>query len=590
MTAPDVLTEVAPAGGARAAIVKMATGMAGVDAMTGGGLPENRLTVVVGATGSGKTVFTLQTVANRLAQGDACIFVAFEESADRILTNIASFAWGVGLATSGRFKLVEARMPMDAVVAGAFDLSGLLAGLSVLKEEIGARVIVFDAVDMLLTGLEDERLERQELARIDAWIRESDVSAMITVKAFGLGKRDQRRAEFLQYMADCVVVLSRTLTDTESSRTLIIEKYRGAGFSANPAPMVISRSGVEVVAIQPSRMDYPTFTDRVSTGVARLDGVMNGGYRRGSSVLVSGSPGTSKTTLGACFAMAACSRGEKALFVSFDESGAQIIENVRSTGIDLAPFVAAGLLNLASLVSTGRSPEEHFLQIRALLQAQRPDCLIIDPISSLLKSGYPFSRPICEALLDYAKSQGVTVLCTSLLDQVSGDIEMSASHVSTLADTWIHVSYVARDGERNRSITIIKSRGTAHSNQVRELVMNASGVDLVDVYVAEGEVLMGSARAQKEAEVARAQSLQDVATRLARIEMEGEIAELGRRVAAATMALEAKHREAEFMDDAERNRSQDLRAGIDHRLALRRTATESRLAALAQAKIGANSS
>jgi circadian clock protein KaiC len=559
-----------------AAIVKQPTGVEGFDALTGGGLPRHRLTVVVGNTGSGKTIFAMQTVAAHLAQGERCIFVAFEEPADRVIGNIAGFTWGGSLSTAPGFRLVEARMPLDTIIGGAFDLGALLARLTVMTQELGATFIVFDAIDALLAGLRDDWLERQELARIDEWIRRMGLSAILTVKAYGSGERDQRRAELLQYMADCVVGLSRILTSTESSRTLCIEKYRGADFVANPAPLVISAAGIEVIVITGARSDHPTSSERLSSGIPRLDAIIDGGYRRGSSVLVSGSPGTSKTTLGVSFVAAACARGDRALFVSFDENGAQIVENVRSVGFDLSAWIDSGLLRIASFISTGRSPEEHFLRVRALIADHRPDCLVVDPISSLLKSGYPFSRAICEAMLDYAKSLGITVLCTSLLDQAAGDVEMSASHVSTIADTWLHVSYVARDGERNRAITIIKSRGTRHSNQVRELVIGPAGVDLVDVYIAEGEVLMGSARAQKEAQAARLQSLHEAETRLKRMELDAEVADLTQKVATATLALQAKQREAEFVELVARQDAESLEQAIGARRHLRRTGAEAR--------------
>jgi circadian clock protein KaiC len=551
---------------------KTPTGIGGFDEITGGGLPLNRLTAIIGSAGAGKTVFALQTLVNRLRQsGESCIFVTFEEPIGQIYGNAASFDWEFAALSETEFKFVDARMPTDAVVSGAFDLSGLLAGLGALKAEIGARNIVFDGIDMLLGSLPDERLERQELNRLDEWIRRSGLSALITVKSFGLGERDQLRSDFLQYMTDCVVVLAGTFTETTASRTLRVAKYRGSGFAANPVPVVISRSGFDVVMFKGARQDYPTFADRVSSGVLRLDALLKGGYVRGSSILISGSPGTSKTSLGASFAAAACARGDKALLVSFDESGSQIVANMKSIGIDLKPYLDGHLLGLESLLSSGRSPEEHFVTIRNLLEFHAPDCLVIDPISSLLKADYPFSGMICESLLDHAKSLGITVLCTSLLDQVSTSQELSTSQISAIADTWIHVSYIAHDGERNRAITIIKSRGTDHSNQVRELVLSQSGVDLVDVYVAEGEVLMGSARAQKEAEADRLLVLDELDAKRRRLNLDREVAELKALLQTATQQLEWKEQEAEFLNVSEIARLAMGRAAAIHRLDLRRS-------------------
>jgi circadian clock protein KaiC len=319
-------------------------------------------------------------------------------------------------------------------------------------------------------------------------------------------------------------------------------------------------------------MDYPTFADRVSSGVPKLDALMGGGYLRATSVLVSGSPGTIKTSLAASFAGATCVRGEKVLFVSFDESGVQITANVRSIGLDLAPFVTSDRLRFLPLMSAGSNPEEHFTRIRDALTDFGPSCLIVDPISSMMKQGNPFAGLMCAALLDFAKSKGVTVLCSSLLDHAGGLEEFSASQVSTIADTWIHVSFAARDGERNRALTIIKSRGTAHSNQVRELVVNASGIDLVDVYIAEGEVLMGSARAQKEAEVERREAMRILEAHHRRLTIEGEIAELTQAVNAANLALKLKKRESEVIQSADEAFMESQREAIARRVGLRRRA------------------
>jgi circadian clock protein KaiC len=562
---------------------KRATGIVGFDEITEGGLPKNRLTAIVGSAGAGKTVFALQTLVHRLNMADeACIFVTFEEPIGQIRSNAAAFDWGTAALARPEFKFVDARLPAEAILSGAFDLSGLLATLTALAEETGACNIVFDGVDMLLNSLGNEQLERQELTRLDTWIRGSEMSALITVKAFGTGNRDQLRSDFIQYMTDCVVVLAGNFTATAASRTLRVSKYRGSGFAANPVPVVISRFGLDVIVFKGKRLDYPTFSDRVSSGVIRLDALLNGGYLRGSSVLISGSPGTSKTSLGASFVSAACARGDKALFVSFDESSSQIVANMQSIGIDLKPFLASGHLTLESLLSSGRSPEEHFVTISGLLAQHEPDCLVIDPISSLLKADYPFSSMICESLLDKSKSLGISVLCTSLLDQVSGNSELPASEISTIADTWIHVTYVAHDGERNRALTIIKSRGTDHSNQVRELVLSQSGVDLVDVYVAEGEVLMGSARAQKEAEANRLHVLDELEAKRRRLNLAREVAELQAQLQAATQELEWKQQEAEFLNVSEIARLEMGRVAAIHRLDLRRSGDDTVAGILAQ--------
>jgi circadian clock protein KaiC len=534
---------------------KSPTGIAGFDTISGGGLPEGRLSVILGGPGAGKTVFALTCLVHRLtALGEAGIFVSFEEDADRVRANMASFDRDIPSGDE-KLRFIGAKIPAATRQGGNFDLSGLLAGLGAVAEETGARTIVFDGIGVLLSALDDERLEKLELTRLEEWIRGSGMSALLTATSFGGNERDRRRSDRLQYLTDCAVELEKIYTSTTSARSLRILKYRGSGFAANPVPAVITRAGFEIVALSATRADYPTYTDRVSTGIERLDDLLDGGYLRGSSVLVSGSPGTSKTSLGASFVAAACARGERALFVSFDESGAQIARNVRSIGLDLAPYVDAGRLVMASEFSSGFSPEEHFVTVRELLRRHKPDCLVIDPLSALMKGGYAFSNIICESVLDQAKCHGITLLCTSLLDPASTDLEVSASHVSTIADTWIHVSYVARDGERNRALTIIKSRGTRHSNQVRELSLGKAGITVCDAYTAEGEVLMGSARRQKEAEERRRQLEQEIALKRLRLQTEHEISELQTRIAAMTQELEWKRSEANLAATLETQRS-----------------------------------
>ena len=533
-------------------IKKIETGIAGFDDITSGGLPENRLTALVGGPGAGKTVFALQILLNRFRNHrERGIFIAFEEPVVSVTRNTASFGWNLSGLPLGSLRFIDARMPSDAELGGIFDLSGLLAAVSHLTAESGARTVVFDGIDMLLSNLQSAYLERKELARLGTWVYQSGVSAIITTKSFGVHDRDQLRSDFLQYMTDCVIQLSGAWTETTSSRSLRVIKYRGSGFAANPVPMIIGSSGIDIVSFKGARLDYPTFIDRVPSGVSRLDLLLGGGYLRGSSILISGSPGTSKTSLAASFIAAACERGETAVFVSFDESAAQVIANMQSIGLELSSHFATGRLVMLSLMSTGRSPEEHFVAIRASLETHKPQCLVVDPLSSLLKASYPFTGQICESLIGEAKSRGVTLLCTSLLDDVSGELELSSSKVSTIADTWIHVSNVAHDGERNRALTIIKSRGVGHSNQVRELIITNSGIELVDVYVAEGEVLMGSARGQKEAAEREKTSRDSLVYQQARLNLDQDMASLKAQLDRISGEMARKAQEIGFLDRTE---------------------------------------
>jgi circadian clock protein KaiC len=539
----------------RDGISKVSTGILGFDEISLGGIPKGRLTLVTGGPGAGKTLFGCHTLSHRArAFDEPALFVAFEEPVERIRENTRAFEWGSMLEDGGRITLIEATLSLQTVQAGSFDLHALLAALSATKAETGAKNIVFDGVDALLSGLSDEQLERVELTRIRNWAADEGMTALCTVKQFISVERDQRRADFLSYLTDCAVSLEATLHGTTLSRTARIVKYRGSAFIGSESPLIIDKVGLNVIAHTAARLNYPTFRERFSTGVEGLNAIIGGGYLRGSSILISGAPGTAKTSLASSFIAEACRSNRKCLFVSFDESDAQIVANMQSIGIDLQPYRESGLLIMASLRSGSQGADEHFLTIRGLLHDHGAECLAIDPVSALLKAPHPFASQITENLLDYAKSCGVTTICTSLLSQWSDDLESSASNVSTIADTWLHVSYLAHNGERSRALTIVKSRGTSQSSQVRELVLSDHGIELVDVYASEGAVLMGAARAQRE-EMDREkirQAEQDFKRK--RFELEKTISELGYRAAEASRTLEWKRREAELFGDTEKMR------------------------------------
>ena len=552
-------------------VKKKPTGIAGFDQMTGGGLPEGRMTAIIGGPGMGKSLFALQNLLHRWkTEGEPGIFVSFEEPVDRIKSNLAGLEWAFDTVTEDQLALVDARLPMDAVQAGDFDLSGLLAGLSARKSKTGACNVVFDGIDLLIGSLNDEHAERQELGRIDDWIRAEGISAVVTVKSYAGGERDQKRADLIQYLTDCVVLLEADLFEANLSRTLRVVKYRGSGFSGNAVPMAIVQSGIEVIPTEVSRANYPVFAERVSSGIARLDAILDGGFIRGSSILVSGAPGTAKTSLASSLVNATCVIGRKALFVSFDESDVQIVANMKSIGIDLAPHVASGRLAMMALRSNGNSPEECFLRIGDLVRRHEPAVLVVDPLSAFADTSYQFAAVISENLIDLAKSRGITFLGTSLLGQASGEIEISASRVSTIADTWLHLSYVVQNGERNRALTIVKSRGTGHSNQVRELLLDRDGIDLIDVYVGDGKVLLGSARLEKRQEQQRHDELEEVNYKRQKFEFARTIAEMKERALALAGELASKELEAELAEATERARVESRRNAIDNRLLARR--------------------
>jgi circadian clock protein KaiC len=480
---------------------KLATGIEGFDALSHGGLPRHRTSLLIGGPGAGKTVFALQCVVNAVRRQRAPgIFVAFEESPRQIVANGATFDWGLAKLPAKRLFFMDAHLSPTLVKAGDFDLAGMLAMLAAKKDEIGAQWIVFDGLDVLLTLLQDPVAEMREIYRIRDWLAQNALTAIITAKL------EDRTSEavhygFLQFMVDCVVRFERRHEDRVSAPSIQITKYRGSDYATAEFPMSFGPSGIEVGATEPAEMVHEASSERVTAGFERLDSMLGGGVFRGSSTLITGVPGTSKTTLAGSFAEAACRRGERTLFVSYDEAPAQIVRNLTSVGIELKAHLKSGLLRMYSGRTEGVNPEEHLIRLRSLIREHQPRCMVIDPLTAIAKAGnLGVARTVASRLIHMAKDAGITLLVTALSEAEDAQTESTDLQVSTIADTWIHLSYLVRSGERNRALTIIKSRGTGHSNQVRELVLSRAGPTLTDVYSAGGEVLMGTLRWEKEAE------------------------------------------------------------------------------------------
>jgi circadian clock protein KaiC len=361
-----------------------------------------------------------------------------------------------------------------------------------------------------------------------------------------------------------MVILQHEVENRLARRTLRIVKYRGSGFYGGEVALTLGNTGMEVVSFPISSAMETASTERLSSGVERLDAMLGGGYYRGAAVLLSGAPGTAKTTLCGSFIQAACRRGERALFVGFDEPAHEIVRNLRSVGIDLAPYIASGLLHMQSIRSSLCGAEEHIGALRNLIDTYQPRCLVIDPLSAIINSDTDASRRrMPEQLLGLTKSAGITIVCSSLLGGNDALSEGSAIQVSTVADTWIHISYAVMDGERNRAITIVKSRGTEHSNQVRELVLTAHGVTLADVYRAGGQVLMGTARWQKEAEERAIEEFQKTSVAQKQRELELAEAEVNARVEVLQRELALKRTELERVQATEMIRQQRMQLQRD---------------------------
>jgi circadian clock protein KaiC len=532
-----------------AAVTKALTGIQGFDEITDGGLPVGRTTLVMGGPGSGKTVFALQALVNGAHRTKMSgVFVAFEESTRQIVANAATFGWDLPALEKEKLFFLDARLSPDDVKAGEFDLVGMLALLQAKAEEIHATRIVFDGMDVLLGLLDDPAVERREIYRIRDWLLQTGLTGIITQKVGG-HEADQRYG-FLQFMVDCVVVLRHQVVDGSAFRHLRVMKYRGSGFAGDEFPITLTKDGLQLINRGPTALQCEVTEERISTGLPRLDTMLRGGYYRGSDVLISGAPGTAKSTLAGLFAAAACERGERTLYVSFDESPAQIVRNLGSVSIRLAPHVKSGVLKMYSTRTRGANIEDQFGVLRAKVHQHQPRCVVIDPLSALaMKVEHVASADAAQQFLDFLKGAGITVVNTSLMDGLSTD-EATATGISTIADTWIHVSYIVQDGERNRALTIVKSRGTGHSNQVRELTLSDEGVSLTDAFVAQGKVLMGVARWEWEQEErARTQGVL-VAAELKRLQLQLAQAEAAARLQVVKTEMEARSAEIAVLADA----------------------------------------
>jgi circadian clock protein KaiC len=481
---------------------KIATGVPGFDELSHGGLPRYRTSLLKGGPGSGKTVFALQSLVNAVRRRqEPGIFVAFEENTRQIIANAASFDWGLPALAGNKLFFMDAKLSPDVVKSGEFDLSGMLAIIKAKKEEIGAKWIVFDGVDVLLTLLQNPVAEMREIYRIRDWLADNEVNAaIITAKIDGDNSQIVNYG-FLQFMVDCVVRFERRLEQGVALHRLEITKYRGSDFVAGEYPVSFGPSGMEVGAPEPAEIRQVASGERVSAGFERLDTMLGGGLFRGSSTLITGVPGTSKTTLAGKFVEAACRRGERTLFVSFDEGAERIQRNLTSVGIHLKTYVKTGLLRMYSSRTETIGAEDHLIKLKTLIREHRPRCMVIDPLSAIAKAGsLAAARAVANRFIYLAKDEKITVMVTAINEGDKPETEATDLQISTIADTWIHLSYLVRSGERNRALTIIKSRGSWHSNQVRELVITAAGPELADVYTAGGEVLMGTLRWEKENE------------------------------------------------------------------------------------------
>jgi circadian clock protein KaiC len=480
-------------------LAKSPTGIAGLDEITGGGLPMGRPTLICGGPGCGKTLFAMEFLVRGATEfKEPGVFMAFEEKAEELESNVASL--GFDLAQLQKSKLIR----IDSVQVdrneiretGEYDLDGLFIRLGYAIESIGAKRVVLDTIENLFGSLSDEGILRAELRRLFSWLKDKGVTAIITGEQ---GERSLTRQGLEEYVSDCVILLEHRVANQISTRLMRIVKYRGSIHGTNEYPFLIDEDGISVLPVTSLLLDKEVSTRRLPSGLTALDTMLNGnGFFRGSSILVSGTAGTGKTSIAGTFADATCKRKERCLYFAFEESPQQIIRNMRSIGMDLQTHVDAGYLKFQAARPTLNGLEMHLVVIHKLVNAFKPKVVILDPITNLITVGSVSEvKAMLIRLIDFLQQEEITVMFTALtLNNVFN--EQTDEGISSLVDAWISVRDIEHNGERNRGLYVMKSRGMKHSNQVREFVITDNGLDLVDVYLGAEGVLIGSSRAAQQ--------------------------------------------------------------------------------------------
>lgn len=559
---------------------KAPTGIDGFDDITGGGLPRGRPTLVCGSAGCGKTVFSVEfLVRGALEFGEPGLFIAFEENPADLATNVASL--GFDLTDLTRRNLLR----VDHVVvdrseieeAGDYDLEGLFIRMGYLIDQIGAKRVVIDTIESIFGSFNNQTVLRNELRRLFNWLKDKGVTAVITGER---GEGQLTRQGLEEYVSDCVILLDHRIIDQVSTRRLRIVKYRGSIHGTNEYPFLIDRNGFSVVPVTSMSLKHGASSERLSSGVAELDEMLDGkGYFRGSSILISGTAGTGKTSLGAIFADARCRAGEKCLYFAFEESEAQIVRNMRSLGVDLQQSIDKGLLNIQATRPMHYGLEMHLATMQRLIKREKPSAVVIDPISNLNSIGGRIDiSAMLIRLVDFLKSNYITGVFL-YLSSGGSVLESTESGMSSVMDTWILLRDIEVNGERNRGIYVLKSRGMKHSNKIREFLITSEGVKLKEAYLGSEGALTGSARLAQEA---RDKQIQDGASMAAKHRaaiferkkrsLEAQVAALQAEIEAEEFALlqeldvekMRKQKEIEQRTEMAKNRKANVGGPKDH--------------------------
>ena len=538
---------------------KCPTGIKGLDEITKGGLPRGRPTLICGSAGCGKTLFSMEfLMRGAMDYGEPGVFMTFEETPEDLAKNFISLGFDLPDMMSRSLIATDhvyiERSEIEET--GQYDLEGLFIRLGSAIDSVGAKRVVLDTIEALFSGLSNAAIIRAELRRLFHWLKERGVTAIITGES---GDKILTRYGLEEYVADCVIFLDFRIEDQISTRRLRIVKYRGSSHGADEYPFLIDDSGLSILPITSLGLDYPVSTERIATGVPKLDAMLDGkGFYRGSTVLVSGTAGTGKTSLAATFADAACRRGERCLYFAFEESPNQVIRNMASIGLDLGRWVKKGLLKFHSARPSLYGLEMHLVTFHKVIDGFNPQVFVVDPISNLSAAGKASEvKSILTRLIDHLKMRKISTFLTDLT-HFGGSLEHTSEEISSLIDTWLLLRDIEVNGERNRGLYILKSRGMNHSNQIQEFLLTNQGIGLVDIYTGSGEVLTGSARTAQEA--------QEKASELARRreadrrlrEQESKRNILKAKIAALRAEFDAESEELHLMAEDEQRRQAAL--------------------------------
>jgi len=499
---------------------KSPTGISGFDEITNGGVPQGRPTIVCGGPGCGKTMFALEfLVRGAMQYHEPGVLMTFEETTDEMTKNVASLGFDLReLEAQKKLFMDYVRVePTEIQETGEYDLEGLFVRLQHAVDSIGAKRVVLDTLEAVFSGFANSGLLRAEIRRLFRWLKDRGLTTVVTAEK---GDGTLTRYGLEEYVSDCVVFLDHRVNDQVSTRRMRVIKYRGSSHGADEYPFLIDEQGLSVLPVSAMKLNHAVFNERVSSGIPDLDAMLEGkGYYRGSSILVSGTSGSGKSSTAAHFAEQTCREGKRCLYVAFEESQAQAVRNMGSVGIDLETPIKKGLLRFEAWRPTQNGLEMHLLRIHKLVEEHQPDVVIIDPVTNLTVGTINEMHSTLMRLIDFLKSRGTTALLTSLMGK-DRDLEQTEVGISSLIDTWIFLRDVELNGERNRCLYVLKSRGMAHSNQVREFVMSKEGVQLLPVYVGAGTVLTGSARLSQEARERAEEQSRQLQTEQKRKELE----------------------------------------------------------------------